>query len=74
MGLLLREVADGVQGCPEIRQLAVATLKNLMIKHTIDDRYNAFKVSYASVQTCIILQVVNHLTHFLFAMSLLLLN
>uniref|UniRef100_A0A672QQI7 Dedicator of cytokinesis protein 11-like n=1 Tax=Sinocyclocheilus grahami TaxID=75366 RepID=A0A672QQI7_SINGR len=45
VGLLLREVADGLQGCPEIRQLAVAALKNLMIKHAMDDRYNAFKVS-----------------------------
>lgn len=44
VGLLLREVADGLQGYPEIRQLAVAALKNLMIKHAMDDRYNAFKV------------------------------
>lgn len=51
VGLLLREVADGLQGCPEIRQLAVAALKNLMIKHAMDDRYNAYKVSYVSVQT-----------------------
>uniref|UniRef100_A0AAY4EL37 Dedicator of cytokinesis 11 n=1 Tax=Denticeps clupeoides TaxID=299321 RepID=A0AAY4EL37_9TELE len=45
VGLLLREVADGLQRSPDIRQLAVAVLKNLMIKHAIDDRYNAFKVS-----------------------------
>uniref|UniRef100_A0AAY4EL79 Dedicator of cytokinesis 11 n=1 Tax=Denticeps clupeoides TaxID=299321 RepID=A0AAY4EL79_9TELE len=44
VGLLLREVADGLQRSPDIRQLAVAVLKNLMIKHAIDDRYNAFKV------------------------------
>uniref|UniRef100_A0AAY4EM09 Dedicator of cytokinesis 11 n=1 Tax=Denticeps clupeoides TaxID=299321 RepID=A0AAY4EM09_9TELE len=43
VGLLLREVADGLQRSPDIRQLAVAVLKNLMIKHAIDDRYNAFK-------------------------------
>uniref|UniRef100_A0A671LQ05 Netrin 4 n=1 Tax=Sinocyclocheilus anshuiensis TaxID=1608454 RepID=A0A671LQ05_9TELE len=51
VGLLLREVADGLQGCPEIRQLAVAALKNLMIKHAMDDRYNAFKVSCVISQT-----------------------
>uniref|UniRef100_A0A8C2EX88 Dedicator of cytokinesis 11 n=1 Tax=Cyprinus carpio TaxID=7962 RepID=A0A8C2EX88_CYPCA len=51
VGLLLREVADGLQGCPEIRQLAVAALKNLMIKHAMDDRYNAFKVNDIVVQT-----------------------
>ncbi|XP_016085071.1 dedicator of cytokinesis protein 11-like [Sinocyclocheilus grahami] len=44
VGLLLREVADGLQGYPEIRQLAAAALKNLMIKHAMDDRYNAFKL------------------------------
>ncbi|KAG1959352.1 dedicator of cytokinesis protein [Pimephales promelas] len=49
VGLLLREVADGLQACPEIRQLAVATLKNLMIKHAIDDRYNAFKNQQARI-------------------------
>ncbi|XP_056115262.1 dedicator of cytokinesis protein 11 isoform X1 [Rhinichthys klamathensis goyatoka] len=49
VGLLLREVADGLQRCPEIRQLAVATLKNLMIKHAIDDRYNAFKNQQARI-------------------------
>ncbi|TRY94835.1 hypothetical protein DNTS_029910, partial [Danionella cerebrum] len=43
VGLLMREVAEGLQGCPELRQLAVAVLKNLMIKHAMDDRYNAFK-------------------------------
>ncbi|XP_056611466.1 dedicator of cytokinesis protein 11 isoform X2 [Triplophysa dalaica] len=49
VGLLLREVADGLQGCPEIRQLAVAALKNLMIKHSMDDRYNAFKNQQARI-------------------------
>uniref|UniRef100_A0A8C9VL72 Dedicator of cytokinesis 11 n=1 Tax=Scleropages formosus TaxID=113540 RepID=A0A8C9VL72_SCLFO len=45
VGLLLREVAEGLQSCPEVRQLAVAVLKNLMVKHALDDRYNLFKVS-----------------------------
>uniref|UniRef100_A0AAY4EMA9 Dedicator of cytokinesis 11 n=1 Tax=Denticeps clupeoides TaxID=299321 RepID=A0AAY4EMA9_9TELE len=49
VGLLLREVADGLQRSPDIRQLAVAVLKNLMIKHAIDDRYNAFKNQQARI-------------------------
>uniref|UniRef100_A0A673I0A1 Dedicator of cytokinesis protein 11-like n=1 Tax=Sinocyclocheilus rhinocerous TaxID=307959 RepID=A0A673I0A1_9TELE len=56
VGLLLREVADGLQGCPEIRQLAAAALKNLMIKHAMDDRYNAFKVNCILVQTYALFQ------------------
>uniref|UniRef100_A0A672SKU0 Dedicator of cytokinesis protein 11-like n=1 Tax=Sinocyclocheilus grahami TaxID=75366 RepID=A0A672SKU0_SINGR len=56
VGLLLREVADGLQGYPEIRQLAAAALKNLMIKHAMDDRYNAFKVNYILVQTYALFQ------------------
>lgn len=44
VGLLLREVAEALQQGPEIRQLAVGVLKNLLIKHAMDDRYTAFKV------------------------------
>uniref|UniRef100_A0A8D3DA57 Dedicator of cytokinesis 11 n=1 Tax=Scophthalmus maximus TaxID=52904 RepID=A0A8D3DA57_SCOMX len=44
VGLMLREVAEALQHGPEIRQLAVSTLKNLLIKHAMDDRYTAFKV------------------------------
>lgn len=44
VGLLLREVAEALQQGPEIRQLAVSVLKNLLIKHAMDDRYTAFKV------------------------------
>lgn len=44
VGLLLREVAEALQQGPEVRQLAVSTLKNLLIKHAMDDRYTAFKV------------------------------
>lgn len=44
MGLLLREVAEALQQGPEIRQLAVGVLKNLLIKHAMDDRYTAYKV------------------------------
>uniref|UniRef100_A0AAR2L4E0 Dedicator of cytokinesis 11 n=1 Tax=Pygocentrus nattereri TaxID=42514 RepID=A0AAR2L4E0_PYGNA len=46
VGLLLREVAEGLQGSPEIKQLAVAVLKNLIIKHSMDDRYTIYKVSH----------------------------
>lgn len=49
VGLLLREVADALQQAPEVRQQAVGILKNLLIKHAMDDRYTAFKVS--SMQT-----------------------
>ncbi|XP_072573222.1 dedicator of cytokinesis protein 11 isoform X1 [Paramormyrops kingsleyae] len=49
VGLLLREVADGLQGCPEVRQLAVAVLKNLMVKHALDDRYSAYKNQQARI-------------------------
>ena len=44
MGLLLREVAEGLQAGPEVRQLAVAMLKNLLIKHAMDDRCALYKV------------------------------
>lgn len=44
MGLLLREVAEAMQQGPEVRQLAVSVLKNLLIKHAMDDRYTSFKV------------------------------
>ncbi|XP_029113223.1 dedicator of cytokinesis protein 11 isoform X1 [Scleropages formosus] len=49
VGLLLREVAEGLQSCPEVRQLAVAVLKNLMVKHALDDRYNLFKNQQARI-------------------------
>uniref|UniRef100_A0A4W6D4P6 Dedicator of cytokinesis 11 n=1 Tax=Lates calcarifer TaxID=8187 RepID=A0A4W6D4P6_LATCA len=44
VGLLLREVAEALQQGPEVRQLSVSVLKNLLIKHAMDDRYTAFKV------------------------------
>uniref|UniRef100_A0A4W6D364 Dedicator of cytokinesis 11 n=1 Tax=Lates calcarifer TaxID=8187 RepID=A0A4W6D364_LATCA len=39
VGLLLREVAEALQQGPEVRQLSVSVLKNLLIKHAMDDRY-----------------------------------
>uniref|UniRef100_A0A3B3Z236 Dedicator of cytokinesis 11 n=1 Tax=Poecilia mexicana TaxID=48701 RepID=A0A3B3Z236_9TELE len=44
VGLLMREVAEALQQGPEVRQLAVSILKNLLIKHAMDDRYTAFKL------------------------------
>ncbi|XP_054644016.1 dedicator of cytokinesis protein 9 isoform X4 [Dunckerocampus dactyliophorus] len=41
VGLLLREVNAALQEFREIRQIAIQVLKNLMIKHTFDDRYTS---------------------------------
>ncbi|XP_077399655.1 dedicator of cytokinesis protein 11 isoform X3 [Vanacampus margaritifer] len=49
VGLLLRDVAAALQQGPEVRQLAVSTLKNLLIKHAMDDRYTAFKNQQARI-------------------------
>uniref|UniRef100_A0A8C5BN88 Dedicator of cytokinesis 11 n=1 Tax=Gadus morhua TaxID=8049 RepID=A0A8C5BN88_GADMO len=45
VGLLLREVASALQQqhSAEVRQVAVATLKNLLVKHAADDRYTIYK-------------------------------
>ncbi|CAO2591926.1 Dedicator of cytokinesis protein 9 [Lemmus lemmus] len=39
VGLLLREVGTALQEFREIRVIAVSMLKNLLIKHSFDDRY-----------------------------------
>uniref|UniRef100_A0A3Q2R2B5 Dedicator of cytokinesis 11 n=1 Tax=Fundulus heteroclitus TaxID=8078 RepID=A0A3Q2R2B5_FUNHE len=49
VGLLMREVAEALQQGPEVRQLAVSILKNLLIKHAMDDRYTAFKNQQARI-------------------------
>ncbi|XP_047241693.1 dedicator of cytokinesis protein 11 isoform X2 [Girardinichthys multiradiatus] len=49
VGLLMREVAEALQQGPEVRQLAVGILKNLLIKHAMDDRYTAFKNQQARI-------------------------
>ncbi|XP_061148285.1 dedicator of cytokinesis protein 11 isoform X5 [Syngnathus typhle] len=49
VGLLLRDVAAALQLGPEVRQLSVGTLKNLLIKHAMDDRYTAFKNQQARI-------------------------
>lgn len=46
VALLLREVRAALQELREIRQIAIHVLKNLMMKHTFDDRYTS-KVSSA---------------------------
>ncbi|KAM6949309.1 dedicator of cytokinesis protein 11 [Aplochiton taeniatus] len=49
VGLLLREVAEALQRGPEVRQLAVGVLKNLLIKHALDDRYATYKNQQARI-------------------------
>ena len=39
IGILLREVGFALQEDQDIRHLALAVLKNLMAKHSFDDRY-----------------------------------
>uniref|UniRef100_A0A668A884 Dedicator of cytokinesis 9 n=1 Tax=Myripristis murdjan TaxID=586833 RepID=A0A668A884_9TELE len=41
VGLLLREVGAALQEFRDIRQISIQVLKNLMIKHTFDDRYTS---------------------------------
>ncbi|XP_064218264.1 dedicator of cytokinesis protein 9 isoform X8 [Aotus nancymaae] len=39
VGLLLREVGTALQEFREVRLIAISVLKNLLIKHSFDDRY-----------------------------------
>uniref|UniRef100_A0A674EXY8 Dedicator of cytokinesis 9 n=1 Tax=Salmo trutta TaxID=8032 RepID=A0A674EXY8_SALTR len=41
VGLLLREVGGALQEFREIRQISIHVLKNLMVKHTFDERYTS---------------------------------
>ncbi|XP_067392949.1 dedicator of cytokinesis protein 9 isoform X3 [Emydura macquarii macquarii] len=41
VGLLLKEVGNALQEFRDIRQIAISVLKNLMIKHSFDDRYTS---------------------------------
>ncbi|XP_053160816.1 dedicator of cytokinesis protein 9 isoform X11 [Hemicordylus capensis] len=41
VGLLLREVGNALQEFRDIRQIAISVLKNLMIKHSFDERYTS---------------------------------
>uniref|UniRef100_A0A4W5P3J8 Dedicator of cytokinesis 9 n=1 Tax=Hucho hucho TaxID=62062 RepID=A0A4W5P3J8_9TELE len=41
VGLLLREVGGALQEFREIRQISIQVLKNLMVKHTFDERYTS---------------------------------
>ncbi|XP_034021009.1 dedicator of cytokinesis protein 11 isoform X2 [Thalassophryne amazonica] len=49
VGLLLRELVEALQQGPEVRQLAVSVLKNLLIKHAMDDRYTVYKNQQARI-------------------------
>ncbi|XP_069734792.1 dedicator of cytokinesis protein 9 isoform X1 [Phaenicophaeus curvirostris] len=50
VGLLLREVGNALQEFRDVRQIAISVLKNLMIKHSFDDRY-ASKAHQARIAT-----------------------
>ncbi|XP_042312819.1 dedicator of cytokinesis protein 9 isoform X5 [Sceloporus undulatus] len=50
VGLLLREVGSALQEFRDIRQIAISVLKNLMIKHSFDDRY-ASRIHQARIAT-----------------------
>ncbi|XP_032297914.1 dedicator of cytokinesis protein 9 isoform X17 [Coturnix japonica] len=50
VGLLLREVGNALQEFREVRQIAISVLKNLMIKHSFDDRY-ASRLHQARIAT-----------------------
>ncbi|XP_072478157.1 dedicator of cytokinesis protein 9 isoform X2 [Notamacropus eugenii] len=39
VGLLLREVGNALQEFRDVRQIAISVLKNLLIKHSFDERY-----------------------------------
>ncbi|XP_035029995.1 dedicator of cytokinesis protein 9 isoform X8 [Hippoglossus stenolepis] len=41
VGLLLKEVGAALQEFREVRQVSIQVLKNLMVKHTFDDRYTS---------------------------------
>uniref|UniRef100_A0A8C3AD52 Dedicator of cytokinesis 9 n=1 Tax=Cyclopterus lumpus TaxID=8103 RepID=A0A8C3AD52_CYCLU len=49
VGLLLREVSTALQEFREIRQIAIHVLKNLMMKHTFDDRYTSKQARLATL-------------------------
>lgn len=52
VGLLLREVNAALQEFRETRQVSIQVLKNLMMKHTFDDRYTS-KVRRGLAPVCL---------------------
>uniref|UniRef100_A0A8D2LW82 Dedicator of cytokinesis 9 n=1 Tax=Varanus komodoensis TaxID=61221 RepID=A0A8D2LW82_VARKO len=71
VGLLLREVGNALQEFKDIRQIAISVLKNLMIKHSFDDRYvsrvSRFPKCLLSIfcvleHTCSLIQIYSCLT------------
>ncbi|KAB1267784.1 Dedicator of cytokinesis protein 9, partial [Camelus dromedarius] len=49
VGLLLREVGTALQEFREVRLIAISVLKNLLIKHSFDDRYASRTVKEESL-------------------------
>uniref|UniRef100_A0A4W5NWI2 Dedicator of cytokinesis 9 n=1 Tax=Hucho hucho TaxID=62062 RepID=A0A4W5NWI2_9TELE len=49
VGLLLREVGGALQEFREIRQISIQVLKNLMVKHTFDERYTSKQARLATL-------------------------
>uniref|UniRef100_A0A4W6G3T5 Dedicator of cytokinesis 9 n=1 Tax=Lates calcarifer TaxID=8187 RepID=A0A4W6G3T5_LATCA len=49
VGLLLREVSAALQEFREVRQISIQVLKNLMMKHTFDDRYTSKQARLATL-------------------------
>lgn len=45
VGLLLQEVKMSLNEVPQIRKIAISTLRDLLAKHELDDRYQN-KVNY----------------------------
>lgn len=76
IGLLLREVGFALQEDQDIRHMALAVLKNLMAKHSFDDRYadlvsNVFS-PYLHISTGILLSVLRLRLEFSFSFLLFL--
>lgn len=58
VGLLLREVGTALQEFREVRLIAISVLKNLLIKHSFDDRY-ASRVSHSNGRKYGLINVLN---------------
>jgi len=65
VGLLLTEVKSALNEIQDIRKFAITTLRNLLAKHSVDDRYSS-KVSHVVLCLQLILT-----TAFLFVFTIL---
>lgn len=59
IGVLLREVGFALQEDQDIRHLALAVLKNLMAKHSFDDRYAEPVKKLPVLSHCSLMQHLN---------------